>query len=249
VKTLIIEDEQLAIDAINKLIERHADFIKVVGIARSGPQAIQLIEELRPELLFLDIDIPVKNGLEVLRQIDYQPHVVFTTAYNAYAVKAFELNSVDYLLKPIEQARFDNTMDRLRRLRSQQESTNGVDIAKALESYFERKQFTSVTVKIGDRVLFIPLDEITHFSASEKYVSVHTLGSKQHLTSFTLVALEEKLPSHFVRVSRAFIVNKNHIKEAKKLFSRRYVITLADADSTKVETGGKFSENFVQLIK
>jgi two-component system LytT family response regulator len=247
VKALIIEDEPLAVDALQTLISAHAPFIEVVGVARDGGQGLAMINALQPQLIFLDINIPVINGLELLNQLDRLPRIVFTTAYDQYAIKAFEINSVDYLLKPIEQKRFVKTVERLRNDQHGQ-SPSVEELLTAFKTLSVDKNFTSITVKTGDQIHFISLDEITHFYADEKYVSLNTLESKKHITSFTLQELEQKLPSGFIRVSRSVIINRDHISRAQKLFGKKFTITMRDTDLSKVDTGSAYVENFIKLM-
>jgi two-component system, LytTR family, response regulator len=247
VKALIVEDEQLAIDALEALINGESGFIEVTGIARDGERAITMIEQLRPELIFLDINIPVVTGLELLNKISYQPHVVFTTAYDEYALKAFELNSVDYLLKPISKDRFSKTVQRLKNIADRTSHDQKV-LLKTLEDILRPKDFTSMSVKVGDRVLFIPLDNITHFFAEDKYVLLNTIESKSYITPFTIQELQDKLPANFIRISRSVIINFHHIREARKLFGKKFAIIMKDSKASEVMTGGSYVENFISRL-
>jgi two-component system, LytTR family, response regulator len=246
VKALIVEDEPLAIDALKKLVKNHAGFINIVGVARDGKTGASMIEELKPDLIFLDVNIPVINGLEMLHQLSYQPHVVFTTAYDEHAIKAFELNSIDYLLKPISSERFSKTIQRLSNLPDKKIDAGPAQ--KALLDLFALKEFTTISVRIGDRFLFIPLEDITHFFADDKYVSLNTIESKQHITSFTIQELQEKLPSNFIRISRSVLINRLQLAEAHKLFGKKYSITLKDKNHSVVTTGAVYVESFLKIL-
>src|SRR5690349_30697 len=127
-KTVIIEDEELAIKGLKNLLSDYTDFFDVVAIARNGEEAVEMVERHKPDLIFLDIEMPVFNGFEVLKRLKTMPLIIFTTAYDVFAVKAFEENSVDYLLKPIEKQRFDLTAKRLKQKRL--ENNNQVDFQK-----------------------------------------------------------------------------------------------------------------------
>jgi two-component system, LytTR family, response regulator len=247
VKALIVEDEPLAIDALRKLLKNQAGFITIIGVARDGKEGLSMIEELKPDLIFLDVNIPVVNGLEMLNRLSYQPHVVFTTAYDEHAIKAFELNSIDYLLKPISSERFSKTLQRLSNL-SDKKTIDSGPAQKALLDLFALKEFTTISVRIGDRFLFVPLEDITHFFADDKYVSLNTIESKQHITSFTIQELQEKLPSNFIRISRSVLINRYQLAEAHKLFGKKYSITLKDKNHSVVTTGAMYVESFLKIL-
>jgi len=247
VKALIIEDEPLAIDGLRQLLKTHEDFIEIIGVAGDGIEGSTKIEALKPELIFLDINIPLLNGLDMLRSIKNPPNVVFTTAYDQHAIKAFELNAVDYLLKPIEPERFALTMQRLKALPERGHEDHS-KVVKVLESYLEDKKFTTISVKLGDRILFIPLDSITHFFADDKYVVLNTQQSQQHVTDITIQDLQAKLPGNFIRISRSTIINALHIHEARKHFGKKYSVLLKDTKGSVVETGSKYVDNFLTLL-
>jgi two-component system LytT family response regulator len=249
VKALIIEDESLAVDALLSLIRKQAPFIEVVGIGRDGKQGLDLILEHNPDLIFLDISMPLLNGFEMLSQLRTLPGIVFTTAYDEYAIKAFEINSIDYLLKPIEPQRFQKTIQRLTGSHQAYTPKQEQLLLDTLRELVKKKDFTSITIKTGDRILFIPLEDITHFYADEKYVLLNTLDSKTHITTFTLQELDEKLPPDFIRVSRSAIINRHHIREARKLFGKKFTIILKDARASEVETGSSYVDRFLKLIE
>lgn len=243
-KAIIVEDEEMAVEGLRQLLKVYDTFVQVVGIEKTGDEAIAAINRLKPDLVFMDIQIPGPNGIQVIQQISHKPHVIFTTAYDHHAIEAFELNSIDYLLKPIDPKRFDITINRLKGLQNKIPLREEV-LENLLNGIFPVKSITSITVKLNDRILFIPLKEITHFFANEKYVTLNTLESKQHLIDHTINSLEEKLPGEFIRISRSVIVNRELIKEAQKLFGKKFNIILKDARSSAVETGNKYVENFI----
>jgi two-component system LytT family response regulator len=246
VRALIVEDEDIAIDGMRRLLEPYRELIEIVGVARNGEEAAQSIDHEKPDLVFMDIQIPGPNGLQVLQKVSHKPRVVFTTAYDHHAIEAFEINSVDYLLKPIDPKRFETTIARLKDLQSLKRGMDEDVIRNLLKNIFPEKTITSITVKLHDKILFIPLHDITHFFANEKYVSLNTTESKQYLVDHTINTLENKLPKEFIRISRSVIVNKNLIKEARKEFGKKFSIILRDAKSSVVETGSKYVENFIK---
>ncbi|GAB3524116.1 LytR/AlgR family response regulator transcription factor [Emticicia fontis] len=248
-KTIIIEDEELAIKGLKNLLAEYYDFFDVIAVARNGEEGVEMVERHKPDLIFLDIEMPVFNGFEVLKRLKTMPLIVFTTAYDAFAVKAFEENSIDYLLKPIEKQRFDLTVERLKQ-KSTEKHTQ-IDFQKfalLLQTLETKKEIHSLTVKAGEKLLFISIAEIAYFFAEERYVFLNTLDGKQYLTNYTIQNLEEVLPTAFVRVSRSAIINSKHILEAQRFFSGNYVILLKDTKRSKIETGRKYVENFIKLF-
>lgn len=251
-KTLLIDDEKLALSRLERLLGRHPDVFAVVGTAANGAEGLEKIESLRPDLIFLDIEMPVLNGFELLAHLRQPPLVVFATAYDAYAIRAFEENSVDYLLKPIEEERLLKTVQKLQQARS---AGNGVppgfsdNLVRLLEQMQPRQELTAISVKTGHKILLVSLDEISHFEADDKYVFLATTEGQKYLTNYTLSTLESRLPPRFLRVSRSVIVNRNQIRELEKHFSGRYVITLRDKPQTRVQTGQSFAETIKHLLE
>ena len=248
-KTILIDDEELAVKGLRKLLRQYDDVFEVVAVASNGREAVELIEFHQPDLIFLDIEMPVYNGFEVLKRLTNKPLIVFTTAYNAFAVRAFEENSLDYLLKPIEKQRFDITVERLQKQwKDRKNDFDSQKLIDLMDSLHQKKEIHSLTVKLGDRIIFVPIAEITHFFAEERYVILNTVDGKQHLINQTIQTLEERLPRHFVRVSRSSIVNFNHIREAQKFFGGKYILFMKDPKKSKIETGSKYVENLTKLL-
>lgn len=248
--TLLIDDEKLALNRLERLLARHADMFEVIGSAANGAEGLEKIETLRPDLIFLDIEMPVLNGFEMLARVSQPPLVVFATAYDAYAIRAFEENSVDYLLKPIEEDRLLKTIQKLQT--AQKSAQAGVfpeNLVRLLEQMQPKQELTAISVKAGHKILLISLDEVSHFEADDKYVFLCTAEGQKYLTSYTLSTLENRLPSRFLRVSRSVIVNKTQIRELEKHFSGRYLITLRDKPRTRVQSGQSFAESIRGLLE
>jgi two-component system LytT family response regulator len=187
--------------------------------------------------------MPVLTGFEMLAALEYMPQVVFATAYDSYAIRAFEENSVDYLLKPIEAERLEITMQKLRK--QKQEMPNmAQEIAQLLAKIQPAKErpMTSISTKVGDRILLIRLSEISHFEAEDKYVYLYTLEGKKHLLDYSLTTLEEKLPATFLRVSRSAILNSEEVKEMQKYFNGKFIFAMQDAGKSKITSGGSFAD-------
>ena len=249
-KAILIDDEQIALGRLKRLLSHFEDVIEIVGEAANGHEGIQKIEAIRPDLIFLDIEMPLMTGFEMLARLSYIPMVVFVTAYDQYAIKAFEENSIDYLLKPVEKERLSKTIEKLKSLKPEQEkSLTQASLLQLIGQMTPKKEMHSISVKSGDKILFIPLSDISFFQAEDKYVFLNTTDGKQYLINYTISNLEEKLPASFVRVSRAVIVNTTKIKEMERYFSGKYLVVLNDQKQSKIESGTTYQENLKRLME
>lgn len=237
-KTIIIDDEQLARQRIKRLLKEY-DEVEIIAEAENGAEGLALIEQHKPDLIFLDIEMPVLNGFEMLAKLTHQPKVVFTTAYDQYAIKAFEEGSIDYLLKPIELERLDKTIKKLKQTNL---APAQVPIEELIRQINGKKALKTLTVKIGDKILLIKLSDIVHIQAEDKYVFLHTVDGKKHLTDFTLSNLEEKLPDEFLRIHRSDIINTEFIKEIRKGFNGALIFVLNNQAETRVTSSRSNSE-------
>jgi two-component system, LytTR family, response regulator len=238
-KTLIIDDEELARRRLIRLLESF-DEVEIIGEAANGLDGLEKTEKLLPDLVFLDIEMPVLNGFEMLAQLKHQPKVVFTTAYDQYAIKAFEEDSIDYLLKPIETARLEKTLKKLQQ--SHHEPQPYLPLETLMKQLQIKKDIKTLTVKIGDKILLIKLDNIVFIEAEEKYVFLHATDGKKHLTDFTISSLEEKLPEQFVRIHRGIIINSDHIKEIRKGFNGAFVFVMNNNENTRLSSSRSNAE-------
>ena len=251
-KTLIVDDEPLARMRMRTLLEKYSDDLEIMDEAGSGAQAVAKIRELMPDVVFLDIQMPDMDAFEVLKNVDEDdmPLIVFTTAYENFALRAFEENTVDYLLKPVEPERLEATMEKLRkRLVTVVENTQ-------MPADFSWEKFRSLMaqgsaylqrlqVKIGDRILLVNVDEVIRFHSEEKYTTVYT-PTNQYIIDTPLVELEKKLdPRQFVRVHRAHLVAIDYIAEIRKSDMSRLVVQLRDKDRTQILV----SRNFVKSVR
>jgi two-component system LytT family response regulator len=199
-RTLLIDDEKLARRELRRLLAPHG-WIEIVGEAANAGQARQMIETLAPALLFLDIQMPGGTGFDLLAQLDRPPRVIFTTAYDRYAVQAFEVSALDYLLKPVEPERLAAALAKL-------QSDPPLRAAGPPEQLF---------VRDGPRCWFVPLREVRLFSAEGNYVRL-TWGNERPLLARSLIALEEKLaPRQFFRANRQQILNVDFIEKIEPL--------------------------------
>lgn len=231
IRTLIVDDEPLGRERIRSLLRQDPD-IEVVGECGDGRQAIAAIDDLQPDLLFLDVQMPEIDGFAVLEAIrpERMPSVVFVTAYDRYAVKAFEVHALDYLLKSFDRERFQAAVgrakDRVRRARDGQVTDR---LAGLLESLQERQKFlTRILVRSSARIIFLPVDELDWAEAADNYVRLHA-GKDAHLVRETLQAFARRLdPATFLRIHRSTLVNVNRIRELRPLFHGDYAVRLKD---------------------
>lgn len=241
--TLIIDDEAPARIRLRRLLSVYQEKIRIIDEAADGDEALQKINDLKPDLIFLDIQMPGLNGFEVLQQAAHLPVVIFTTAFDQYALQAFETNSVDYLLKPIESERLKQAVAKLERLNGATSRDQIQKIVEYVNKLKPKREITSFPVKTGDTIHLVRVTEVAYLEAKDKYVTIHTLEGKQFLTDVSLKAMEEKLPDNFLRVHRAFIINKNVVTEIHKYFQGRYAIMLNDKPRSRITTGSGYTDS------
>lgn len=244
-KTLIIEDEELARQRLKRLLSSH-ECIELIGEAVNGAEGLQLIEELNPDLIFLDIEMPVLNGFEMLSRLKKPVKVIFTTAYDQYAVKAFEEESIDYLLKPIEAERLSKTITKLEKFASNPDYT--IPLELLMKQLTTKKEVKTLTVKTGDRILLIKITELAFIEAEDKYVSLNTIDGRKSLTDLTVTSLSEKLPDHFVRINRSTIINTELIKEIRKGFNGAFFFIMNDTQQTKLSSSRGYGSALRELF-
>lgn len=259
-KTILIDDEPLAISRLRRLLITHADIIDVIGDAANGAEGLTLIEAKQPDLIFLDIEMPLLNGFEMLSRLTAMPMVIFATAFDQYAIRAFEENSIDYLLKPIEPDRLARSIQKIRALVERNESTKPA-ISPMTEQMMKllaqmqlsatpaKKEIYSISVKTGDKIILIPLSDIAYFEAEDKYVFLATQDGQKFLTSYTLTTLNEKLPDTFVRISRSAMVNQHKISEIHRHFDGKFVLAMTDKKETKLTSGSTYGDAIRQLME
>jgi two-component system LytT family response regulator len=230
---MVIDDEDLARKRLLKMLQKYKSGLEVVGEAGNGQEAVDRIETIRPDVIFLDVQMPGFDGFEVVRRLRHKPFIIFATAYDEYALKAFEENSIDYLLKPIEQKRLDKAVEKLQRVFETSKSRINENVERLLS------QLTSpppkrLQVKSGDRILLVDTDDVTYFEAKDKYTFLHTVG-QEHIIESTLADLEGRLDKqNFVRIHRSTIVNVKYIRELVKWFGGKYKVRLKDKHQTEL---------------
>jgi len=243
-RTLIIDDEELARKRLVNLLSGYSE-IEFVGEAENGVEAIEKIDFIKPDLVFLDIKMPGMNGFEVINQINHVPFIVFCTAYDDFALKAFETGSVDYLVKPVEKERIDLTLKKIRSLTSFPNKEQLINTVKEIMHTESEQEATVLPIKGSGKVVFVKLQDVTYFQASEKYVEVFTRNGEKHLMEQSLKYIESKLPSYFLRVHRRYLINTGEIREVQKYFGGKYVFIMDDINRSKIIS----SRNFGQVIR
>jgi two-component system LytT family response regulator len=234
IRTLIVDDEPLARERIRSFLETEED-VEIVGECGDGPSAVEAIERERPDLLFLDVQIPEMDGFGVIERIGpvRMPVVVFVTAYDQYALQAFEVHAVDYLLKPFDQERFHKALQRARSAVAARRDGDFSERLMALLQDLKAPQgpLERLVVKSSGRIFFLRVEEIDWVESSGNYVCLH-VGKESHLLRETMAGIEAKLdPSRFIRIHRTAIVNVDRIKELHLLFHGEYGVVLRDGST------------------
>jgi len=238
-----VDDEPLARRGIRLRLDATHD-TDVVAECANGGEAIKSIQNLAPDLVFLDIQMPDLNGFEVLRRLpaDNLPLIVFVTAYDEYALAAFEAHALDYILKPIDNARFEQALERARMLKTSHDLTETNRRLSALLHYLKqdkaRPQYrTHITIKTGRRLRVVQIGEIDWISADGDYVTLH-VNNKEYLVRQTISSLEHELdPEHFLRIHRSTIVPKAQIAELTTLEPEGFLIRLRNGSEVKASGG------------
>ena len=238
--TIIIDDEAPARLGLENLLKAFPETFQVIDTAENATQAKEKIERLHPDIIFLDIEMPGQTGFDLLANLQSMPMVIFCTAYDEYALKAFETNSIDYLVKPVKEARLKKTVEKLKSFNTTKSSEDILNVIQEISALKQAKKMTSITVKKNDKLIFIKLDDVVYFEASDNYVNIHGALEK-HLTTETISGLQQKLPDNFLRIHRGIIINKDVVKDIQKYFNSRYIITLNDSKYSKVTSGRSYN--------
>ena len=236
IKVIIIDDEQPAREIIKHYLSKHTD-IEIVGECSDGFTGLKAIHELKPNLVFLDVQMPKLTGFEMLELMDETPQIVFTTAFDQYAIKAFELNAVDYLLKPYSQDRFDVAVQKAVERLQKEDKPSG--IKKLTEHITENIEVLDrIVVKLGSKIKVIPIDTVLYIESQDDYVMVYTTEGK-YLKQQTMKYFEKHLDtSIFCRIHRSFLVNINTIKQLELYEKNAYLAVLSNGAKLKVSDTG-----------
>ena len=240
IKAIIIDDERLARNELKKLLHEH-DEVEIIDEAANADEGVEKIELQNPDLIFLDIQMPGKTGFQLLEELERAPHVVFTTAYDEYALKAFEVNALDYLLKPIEPKRLTDAIQKV-----QYEMTKEVTDANAPFNRGPLTDLDQVFVKDGERCWFVKLGEIRLFESVGNYAKVFFAGNKPLILK-SLNALEERLdPRTFFRANRKHIINLRWIEKIEPYFNGGLLVELKGGE--KIEVSRRQTVKFKEMM-
>jgi two-component system LytT family response regulator len=258
IRALVVDDEPLARKGVAQLVEPVED-VAVVGEAADGPQAVRQIREHEPDLVFLDVQMPEMTGLEVVREVgvDQMPLTIFVTAYDEYALDAFEAQALDYLLKPIDEERFADAVDRARTQLQQAEASALSDQLRGLLQEYAgaggqgrdeaSPSIERFTVRSRDHIYFVDAADVQWIESEGDYVALHD-GEESHLIRKTMKELEEQLdPDRFLRIHRSYIVNTEYVEELHPQDHGTYRLIMAAGTPLKSSRG--YSENIEALIE
>jgi two-component system LytT family response regulator len=232
-QTLIIEDEELARNLLRSYLKDHPD-IDVIGECENGFDGVKAINEKKPDLVFLDIQMPKITGFEMIELLDFKPQIIFTTAYDQYALKAFELNAIDYLLKPFSKDRMLAAIDKVKHRIVTEE--NNAEKLEELSNFRPGETFIDrVVVKDRHKIHIITVDKIRYIESLDDYVMIYTTDGR-HMKQKTMKYFEENLdPKNFIRIHRSFIVQVDNIAEIQQYEKESYIVILKDAAKTKLK--------------
>lgn len=232
---LIVEDEELARDLLKSYLKDHPQ-INLLGECENGFEGVQRINELKPDLVFLDIQMPKITGFEMLQLLDHKPEIIFTTAYDQFALKAFEFNAVDYLLKPFSKDRLLTAIDKVASRVASQE--NNAEKLERLSEFSTGRYLDRVVVKDRHKISIILTGQIRYIESLDDYVMLYTEDGR-HMKQKTMKFFETNLdPNDFIRIHRSYIVNVAHIAEIQQYEKESYLVILKDKTKLKVSKSG-----------
>jgi two-component system, LytTR family, response regulator len=237
IRTLIIEDETPAREIVKYYLKNHDD-IELIGECPDGFIGLKMISEMKPDLVFLDIQMPKLSGFEMLEVLEEHPEIIFTTAFDQYAIRAFELNAVDYLLKPFDKERFDEALKKaIARIH------NEVSDKKSSDTILPKRPemkgpVNRIVVRKGNSINIIPVDHVRYVEAQDDYVMIYHTSGKA-LKQQTMKFYEENLPKDsFVRIHRSYIVRIEEIKRIEPYTKDNHVAVLQSGDTLPVSRAG-----------
>jgi two-component system LytT family response regulator/two-component system response regulator LytT len=256
-RAVLVDDEQLARDELGYLLNQVGG-VEVIGQAGNGLEALTTIDRLQPDVVFLDVQMPGLTGFEVARRLfdnGAASQIIFVTAYDQHAIEAFEVNAVDYLLKPVEQGRLEVAVDRARRrIATERPAAGGVrnaELEKIIQLVAERQSRRErLAIKVGERFLLVQAEDIIYASLADEGISVVTSQHAGTSNYRTLDELHERLdPTVFWRVHRSHLVNINKIKEIVPWFSRNYILRMKDDKSTEIPVSRTQTRRLREYLK
>lgn len=234
-RTIIIDDEELARNLLQTYLKENPD-IEVIGQCENGFDGVKMINDLQPDLVFLDIQMPKITGFEMLELLEHKPEIIFTTAYDQFALKAFELNAVDYLLKPFAKDRLLSAIEKaVSRIQSDDSPAERIE---KLTDYPHENYLDRVVVKDRHKINIITVDVIRYIESLDDYVLIYTTEGR-HMKQKTMKYFENNLdPKDFIRIHRSYIVQVKFIAEIQQYEKESYVVILKDKTKLKVSKAG-----------
>ncbi len=235
IRTIIVEDEELARNLLKSFLKEEEN-IEVVAECENGFEGVKMINELKPDLVFLDIQMPKITGFEMLELLDHKPHIIFATAYDQYALKAFEYNAADYLLKPYSKVRLGEAIEKI----AERIKTEGAEseVAEKVSDYPREECLDRIVVKDRHKINIIPVDEVRYIESMDDYVMIYTAKSR-HMKQKTMKYFENALdPNNFIRIHRSYIVKVEEINEIQQYEKESYIVILHDKTKLKVSKTG-----------
>jgi two-component system, LytTR family, response regulator len=234
-RTIIVEDEELARQLMKSFLNE-SDKIEIVAECENGFEGVKMINELKPDLVFLDIQMPKITGFELLELLEHKPQIIFATAYDQFAIKAFEYNAADYLLKPYSKDRLLEAVDKV--FERIQKDGSGSDVAERVGNYPKEGFLDRVVVKDRHKIHIIPVDHIRYVESMDDYVMIYTTEGR-HMKQKTMHYFEDTLnPKEFVRIHRSYIVKVSEINEIQQYEKESYIVILHDKTKLKVSKTG-----------
>jgi len=246
-RAYLVDDESLALKRLTKLLDATGR-VDVIGSTTNPRTAVKFLSSQEVDVVFLDIHMPSLSGFELLAQLTEEPLVVFTTAYDQYALKAFEVNSIDYLLKPIDPAHLDRALNKIERQSNEDKTELRATLKLALAELAGERPNTARTFpsqicsRVGDRILLIEVSKITHFYAQDKLTYAVT-ESRELIVDHTIAFLEGTLQTKdFVRIHRATLINLAYLDELHKWFGGRLIARMKDRNRTELTVARNYAK-------
>lgn len=243
IRTIVVEDEELSMMRLIHLLNNYNDTIEIIDKAYNGIEAVDKINELKPDIVFLDIQIPGIDGFSVLNKITHFPFVVFVTAFDHYALKAFNEHSIDFVLKPISKKRLDKTIEKINhifsfKIKKDNEKRDEIKKNNNENQFLEKErskiisfidsQIERLGVKLEDGYFFIKLSDIIYIKSEDKYSRIYAINNTKYLSDFSLIELENKYNNMLIRIHRNTLINPNRIIGLKKWFKGQYRVLMED---------------------
>ena len=234
-RTIIVEDEELARNLLKSFLKEVVN-IEVIAECENGFEGVKMINELEPDLVFLDIQMPKITGFEMLELLEHKPQIIFATAYDQYALKAFEYNAADYLLKPYSKERLKEAVEKV--IERVQKEGKTSDIADKVSDYPKEEYLDRIVVKDRHKIHITPVDQVRYIESMDDYVMIYTTEGR-YMKQKTMKYFESALdPKNFIRIHRSYIVKVEEINEIQQYEKESYIVILHDKTKLKVSKTG-----------